>query len=80
LPIRSESRLDADQASVTGGELRVLQGLVEGAAPAEIAETYGIALSTVRTHLASLFRKTGTRRQPELVRLAMGSVPAVRVT
>jgi DNA-binding CsgD family transcriptional regulator len=78
--MRSESRLDTDQASVTGGELRVLQGLVEGAAPAEIAETYGIALSTVRTHLASLFRKTGTRRQPEVVRLAMGSAPAVRVT
>lgn len=63
---------------LTGGELRVLQGIVEGAAPTEIAATYGIAESTVRTHLASLFRKTGTRRQPELVRAAMSAVPPVR--
>ncbi|MFN8891941.1 MAG: helix-turn-helix transcriptional regulator [Alphaproteobacteria bacterium] len=63
---------------LTGGELRVLQGLVEGAAPAEIAAMYGIANSTVRTHLVSLFRKTGTRRQVELVRLALSSVPPVR--
>jgi DNA-binding CsgD family transcriptional regulator len=64
---------------LTGGELRVLQGLVEGATPAEIAEVYGIANSTVRTHLLSLFRKTGTRRQADLVRLALNSVPPVRI-
>ncbi|MCA3279833.1 MAG: helix-turn-helix transcriptional regulator [Roseomonas sp.] len=64
---------------LTGGELRVLQGLVEGATPAEIAEVYGIANSTVRTHLLSLFRKTGTRRQADLVRLALNSVPRVRI-
>jgi DNA-binding CsgD family transcriptional regulator len=29
-----------------------------------------VAMPTARTHLAAAFRKTGTRRQAELVRLA----------
>jgi DNA-binding CsgD family transcriptional regulator len=64
---------------LTGGELRVLQALIEGATPPEIAAVYGIAISTVRTHLVSLFRKTGTRRQADLVKLALSSVPPVRL-
>lgn len=51
--------------SLTGGELRLLHGLVLGSEPREIAESYSIALSTVRTHLLSLFRKTGARRQSD---------------
>jgi DNA-binding CsgD family transcriptional regulator len=33
-------------------------------------------LATVRTHLAHVFDKTGTRRQAELVRLILQSRPA----
>lgn len=62
---------------LTGSELRVLQGLIEGSAPAEIADLYGIARSTVKTHLLNLYRKTGTRRQAELVKLALSAIPPV---
>lgn len=63
---------------LTGSELRVLQGLIQGSAPAQIADLYGIARSTVKTHLLSLYRKTGTRRQAELVKLALSSIPPVQ--
>jgi DNA-binding CsgD family transcriptional regulator/PAS domain-containing protein len=36
----------------------------------------GVSLTTVRTHLAHVFDKTGTRRQAELVRLILQSQPA----
>lgn len=64
--------------SLTGGELRVLHELVLGSEPQQIADAYGIARSTVRTHLLNLFRKTGTKRQGELIRVAMDLVPQVR--
>jgi DNA-binding CsgD family transcriptional regulator len=54
---------------LTPTELRVLLGIVEVGGVPEVAETLGIAESTVRTHLNGLFEKTGTKRQTELVRL-----------
>lgn len=39
----------------------------------EAADRLHITLSTARTHLAHVFRKTGTRRQTELVRLILQS-------
>jgi DNA-binding CsgD family transcriptional regulator len=36
----------------------------------------GVSLATVRTHLAHVFDKTGTRRQAELVRLILQGRPA----
>ena len=62
---------------LTGAELRILLGLVDDATPADIAKRYGIAPSTVRTHLKSLFVKTGTNRQKDLVKLLL-STPPVR--
>lgn len=75
LPIASDvwTRLYA----LTGGELRVLQGLIEGLTPAEISDRYGVARSTVKTQVLSLFRKTGTNRQAELVRVALAAIPPV---
>ncbi|WP_407519428.1 helix-turn-helix transcriptional regulator [Methylobacterium oryzisoli] len=63
---------------LTGGELRVLLGLVQDLTLNEIAQAYGIGVATVRTHLARLFDKTGTRRQAELLRVVMASAPALR--
>jgi DNA-binding CsgD family transcriptional regulator/PAS domain-containing protein len=37
----------------------------------------GVSLTTVRTHLAHVFDKTGTRRQAELVRLILQGQPAI---
>jgi len=42
-----------------------------------VAGRLGVSLETVRTHLAHVFAKTGTRRQAELVRLILQSQPAV---
>jgi DNA-binding CsgD family transcriptional regulator len=51
-------------------EIRVLQWLLAGRAPAEIADDLGLAMPTVRSHLASIYAKTGTSRQSDLIRLA----------
>ena len=58
----------------TPAESRVMMLLVQGMAPAEVAETLGISLPTARTHLARLLDKTGTNRQADLVRLAMSAL------
>lgn len=60
---------------LTGAELRVLLGLADDATPADIAQRYGIAASTVRTHLKSLFAKTGAKRQKDLVKLLLSAPP-----
>jgi DNA-binding CsgD family transcriptional regulator len=47
----------------------VLQAVVEvGGVPA-VAETLGISVATVKTHLNHVFTKTGTIRQADLVKL-----------
>jgi DNA-binding CsgD family transcriptional regulator len=57
---------------LTPTELRVLLGIVEVGGVPEVAETLGIAESTVKTHLHRLFEKTGARRQADLVKLMAG--------
>jgi DNA-binding CsgD family transcriptional regulator len=59
-------------------ESRVLERLIAGRTPAEIAQDVGSALPTVRTHLSNIFAKTGTTRQVDLVRLAASLVAPVR--
>ena len=58
----------------TPAELRILELLLDGMTTAEIAPTLKISFNTVRTHLKSLFAKTGTCRQTELLRLATCAV------
>jgi DNA-binding CsgD family transcriptional regulator len=62
---------------VTPAETRVLELVVEGRALKEIAEKLGVSITTVRTHLARLFHKTGTSRQAELVALIGRMMPSV---
>jgi DNA-binding CsgD family transcriptional regulator len=57
---------------LTPTELRVLLAVVEVGGGPEVAETLGIAESTVKTHLHRLYQKTGTRRQTDLVKLVAG--------
>ncbi|MCC7253140.1 LuxR C-terminal-related transcriptional regulator [Hyphomicrobium sp.] len=56
---------------ITPAEARVMMLVTQGMTLAETAASLGISLPTAKTHLARLFEKTGTRRQAELVRLAM---------
>ena len=57
---------------LTPAELRVLTAIVEIGGVPEVAAALGVAETTVKTHVARLFEKTGTRRQAELVKLVAG--------
>jgi DNA-binding CsgD family transcriptional regulator len=54
---------------LTPTELRVLLAIMQVGGVSEVAETLGIAESTVRTHLLRLFAKTGAKRQSDLIKL-----------
>src|SRR5262249_51390741 len=51
-------------------EIRVLGRLLGGGAPAGLADDLVLAMPTVRSHLASVYAKTGASRQSDLIRLA----------
>lgn len=57
---------------LTPTELRVLMAVIDVGGVPEVAETLGIADSTVKTHLKSLYQKTGATRHADLVKLAAG--------
>ena len=57
---------------LTPAELRVLLAIVEVGGIPEVAEAFGVADSTIRTHVGRLFDKTGTGRQADLVKLVAG--------
>jgi len=69
LETRSPLEVVARSFSLTPTELRVLLAVVELSGVAEVADALGIAETTVKFHLRSLFEKTGTHRQAELVKL-----------
>ena len=50
-------------------EMRVAFGIVNVGGTPAVAETFGIAETTVKTHLKSIFQKTGASRQADLVKL-----------
>jgi DNA-binding CsgD family transcriptional regulator len=66
LPVPSESIL-MRVFDLTIAEVRVAQGLACGHSLDETATRLGIKITTARTELASIFGKTGTCRQGQLV-------------
>ncbi|HEV2123063.1 MAG TPA: helix-turn-helix transcriptional regulator [Chloroflexota bacterium] len=54
---------------LTPAEIRIARRLACGDGPGEIAANLGIGVGTVRNMIKSLFHKTGTSRQAELVSL-----------
>lgn len=56
---------------LTPAESRVAALLALGSSVEEIAAARRVSLATLRAHLRSIFSKTGTRRQAELVKLAL---------
>lgn len=56
---------------LTPAESRLALLLADGRALAEAAEIVGVSRSTVKSQLASIYSKTGTRRQVQLVRLLL---------
>lgn len=57
--------------ALTPAEARLLRALIRDVRLDDYAAERGVSVTTARTQLARLFRKTGTGRQPELVRLAV---------
>lgn len=57
---------------LTPAEARVARGIGEGETVEKIAAGLGISPQTIRAQLKSVFAKTGTHRQVELVRLLNG--------
>ena len=57
---------------LTPTELRVLLAIVEVGGVPEVATAFGVADTTIRTHVSRLFEKTGTARQADLVKLVAG--------
>lgn len=68
----------AERFKLTMAEAHVLAQLLEGVTLSEAAENLGVARSTVKSHLAAIFRKSDTRRRAELVRRALGLRPSLR--
>lgn len=58
---------------LSAAEAGVAAELARGNTVQEVAQQRGTSVATARTHLAQIFRKTGTRQQSELVALLKGS-------
>jgi len=62
----------AKMYKLTASEVRVLDAVLKVTGIKAMAEMLGVSQATVRTHLHNVFRKTGTGRQSELVKLVAG--------
>lgn len=62
---------------LTPREFQVFTGLLQFGGVPEVARNFGLSATTVRSHLQSIFDKTGVRSQSDLARLAASSVPPV---
>jgi DNA-binding CsgD family transcriptional regulator len=76
-PDLERRRLEAhlrDAFGLTPAESSLAAEIAKGDGRKAAAQRRGVALSTARAQLSSIFEKTGTRRQAELVRLIHGVV------
>lgn len=56
---------------LTAAEARVAMAIADGLSIREVAECVGVSVHTVRAQLGTIFAKTGTHRQADLVRLLL---------
>jgi DNA-binding CsgD family transcriptional regulator len=81
-PEKSPSPVDylvGDLYGLTDAEVRLVCLLLQGRGLTDAAGQLGLSRNTVHSQLASVFQKTGTRRQGELLRLLLGGVAPVDV-
>ena len=76
-PISPPSHLLKDAFGISSAEARLALALANGETPKEYAASRNLGLPTVRTQLQSLFAKTGTRRQSELMRTLIRALACV---
>ena len=65
---------------LTPAEARVARALATGLPLDRVAQEFGVSVQTIRNQLGSVFHKTGTSRQVELLRLMAGTAPLRRTT
>ena len=64
--------LVAQEYQLTNKELNLLKALYKNKKLNELPEKFGVTINTLRTHLQSIFHKTQTNSQIELmIRLSM---------
>jgi DNA-binding CsgD family transcriptional regulator len=63
-----------DRFDLTPAEARLVVHLVAGASLRSCTKALGIKYETARSYLKSVFRKTGTHRQAELVLTVFGAM------
>ncbi len=66
VPLADSVRLQA-LFRLTPAETRLVEWLLQGESPREISERFHLSRETTKSQLHSLFEKTGTRRQTELI-------------
>ena len=78
VPINRETTFPAEIIQglfdLTAAEAKVAESIAQGLTPLEIANQRGISTSTVRNQLKSVFNKSGTHRQTDLVRMLNGVI------
>ncbi len=57
---------------LTASEIRILDAVLRVNGVKAMADALGLSQATVKTHLQNVFRKTGTKRQSDLVKLVAG--------
>lgn len=70
-PTRLSGSVLAAVYGLTRAEGRLAEALANGLSTSEAADAFGISPLTARTQLKSIFAKTGTSRQADLVRLML---------
>jgi DNA-binding NarL/FixJ family response regulator len=69
--LRSESRGDSGQETLSAREREIVQLLAEGNSNKDIARALQISVKTTETHRSNIMRKMGFGSLPELVRYAI---------
>jgi DNA-binding CsgD family transcriptional regulator len=80
-PEKAQSPIDhlcGDLYGLTRAEIRLVSQLLEGGGLTVAAKQLGLSRNTVHSQLASVFQKTGTRSQNELLRLILGGIAPVK--
>ncbi len=75
-PVFTAAQLNALFA-LSPAQAEIALGIFNGKSPEQIGADRGVAISTLRTHLAEIFARTGTENQRDLIRL-LGMIPTLR--
>ncbi|NOZ93112.1 MAG: helix-turn-helix transcriptional regulator [Acidobacteria bacterium] len=67
-----------DLFGLTEAEVRLVMELLPGKSLTEAAKSLGLSRNTVHSQLSAVFRKTGTGRQGELLRLVLRAIAPVK--